>query len=642
MSLRISEVVIYAHDGRKRTVRFKEQGLSIVTGASKTGKSSLIDIIDFCMGGSECHVADGVIRRFVSWYGVLFDRGDTGIFVARRNPPPGQSRSPDIYLETGDKLASPDFDKLTKNITVDALEAFLTSALGISENLHSVPEGQTRQPLSANVRHALLFSLQDQDEIDSRRVLFHRQSEPFMPQAIKDVLPYFLGAIDEERLRRQSELDNARRELRKLEKREAQRDAVESLSLSRTNDIYREAQAAGLVGSGPVPPIEQALAVLRAVGPAVDEGISEPDVQQPLGQLRAERRRIRAQLAQVREEIRQAREIEEAAGGFMDEVHEQAARLLPIGLLPNSPSEPHSCALCGSELHESIPSAEEIRSTLEEVGGQLEKVRREVPRLQNLQVDLIQRQAAIEAALRENQRQIDDLVAKEGQFRSEQDARLRRARTAGRIAYFLETLPANEDDTNRDGALDALRKKIGALAELLDPDEVRDRLASIVNVIGAYMSEYSDRLDLEHSGSNLRLDIRTLAVVADTIDGPVPLNRMGSGENWVGYHVLAHLSLHKWFRQKRRPVPAFLIFDQPSQAHYPPERDSNGDVSILQDADREAVYKLFKLIADVAAELSPGFQIIVIDHADLKDPWFSGAVVERWRGEALVPPAWIS
>jgi hypothetical protein len=63
---------------------------------------------------------------------------------------------------------------------------------------------------------------------------------------------------------------------------------------------------------------------------------------------------------------------------------------------------------------------------------------------------------------------------------------------------------------------------------------------------------------------------RNLTVVADTLDGPVPLSRMGSGENWVGYHVLAHLTLHKWFRQKNRRVPGFVIFDHPSQAHYPP------------------------------------------------------------------------
>jgi uncharacterized protein DUF3732 len=207
------------------------------------------------------------------------------------------------------------------------------------------------------------------------------------------------------------------------------------------------------------------------------------------------------------------------------------------------------------------------------------------------------------------------------------------------------------------------------------------------------MTEYSEALELEHRGSQLRLDIRNLTVVADTLagrwktqenvddaqhsnpkgraiesfvrhrapiwvnvacrhplktyfsgllDDPVPLFRMGSGENWVGYHVLAHLALHKWFRQKNRPVPGFIIFDQPSQAHYPPERDADGSLDVLSDEDQTAVLQLFKLISDAASELAPHLQIIVMDHADLKRVWFENAVVERWHGgKCLIPQNWI-
>jgi hypothetical protein len=116
---------------------------------------------------------------------------------------------------------------------------------------------------------------------------------------------------------------------------------------------------------------------------------------------------------------------------------------------------------------------------------------------------------------------------------------------------------------------------------------------------------------------------------------------MGSGENWVGYHVLTYLALHWWFRDRNRPVPGFVFFDQPSQAHYPAERDQDGTLDPLNDEDRTAVYALFKLMDDACAEIGTGFQLIVLDHAHMDEPWFESAIVEEWRQDsALIPAEW--
>lgn len=44
------------------------------------------------------------------------------------------------------------------------------------------------------------------------------------------------------------------------------------------------------------------------------------------------------------------------------------------------------------------------------------------------------------------------------------------------------------------------------------------------------------------------------------------------------------------------------------------------------------VAAVFRLMLDAVAELTPGFQVIITDHADLPDDSdFQRAVVERWR-----------
>jgi hypothetical protein len=172
---------------------------------------------------------------------------------------------------------------------------------------------------------------------------------------------------------------------------------------------------------------------------------------------------------------------------------------------------------------------------------------------------------------------------------------------------------------------------------------VQERIETIVSILGQKMTGWARRLDLEHSKFPLRLDIKKLTIVADTADGPVPMDRMGSGENWVGYHLIGHLVLHQWFTQRARPVPRFLFVDQPSQVYFPPEKDIEGSMEQISENDRLAVSRMFEFIFDVVADLSPGLQVIMTEHADINEDWFQKVIVERWRkGQKLIPDSWLS
>jgi hypothetical protein len=215
--------------------------------------------------------------------------------------------------------------------------------------------------------------------------------------------------------------------------------------------------------------------------------------------------------------------------------------------------------------------------------------------------------------------------------------------TQGRIHQYLIGIRQDDDDElirlrNRAGSL---TEAVRALEDELDPDEEREQLASRINIIGRDMTDYAERLKLEHSGSSLRLDLKKLTVVADIATGPAPLYRFGSGENWVGSHLVFHLALHRFFVLQGRPVPHFLMLDQPTQAYYPSEVSRNSGEA-ERDEDRIAVRRLYKLLVDVMNELSPSMQIIVCDHANLPETWFQESVVHNWRGgRKLIPQSWI-
>lgn len=644
MSLQIAKLILYSRNGDVRELKFNPGRLNVLTGASKTGKSAIIDIVDYCTGRSECNVADGVIRRYVGWYAILFQLNNSQIFVARRNPPVGERSSPDIYMERGSVIATPPVSALAKNTTVDALERFLGAAIGISENEHR-PALPTRDPLEANFRHALLFSFQDQNDIDSKQRLFHRQGEDFISQAIKDTLPYFLGAIDEDRLLQQAQLDQARRHLRQLERQLREAEAVDSSSYPRAQALLDEAKQVGLVDERTVAATYEAvISILQRI--TRDERIQGEavmgDGEDMLASMRAERQGLRNELERVNAEIRTTRTFTLETSGYEREGKEQRARLSAVGLIRPNGQDGTVCPVCESHLDRRVPTVAQIEGSLRDLSDQLEAVEAENPRLQARLASLLREEGTLQERLRDNQVRINARMRENEILRVQQENFILQARAMGKISQYLETASSGDAGSNLRKQIEIARSRVAVLESELDPETIREKLNAFTNIIGRYMNEYSDKLDLEHRGSQLRLDIRNLTVVADTLDGPVSLFRMGSAENWVGYHVLAHLALHKWFRQKNRPVPGFIIFDQPSQAHYPPDRDAEGSLDVLADEDQTAVFQLFKLISDAAAELAPNLQIVIMDHADLKHDWFQDAVVERWRkGRKLVPIDWI-
>jgi hypothetical protein len=206
---------------------------------------------------------------------------------------------------------------------------------------------------------------------------------------------------------------------------------------------------------------------------------------------------------------------------------------------------------------------------------------------------------------------------------------------------FLESVRLVEGDRTLQARAEQLRGQIATLEASLSDELVEDRLTSILQVVGRDMTGWARELSLEHSEWPIGFEIKNLTVVAHRDSGPIRLPQMGSGENWMGYHVITHMALHKLFVEKKRPVPGLLMLDQPTQVYFPPEPSEDRSVEDLEDDDREAVRRLFRLIFDVTERLGGGLQVIITDHADLNEPWFRDAVIERWRGGAkLVPASW--
>lgn len=648
MSFQIQDIVLYGFNQERRILSLRLGQLNIITGASKTGKTALIEIMDYCLGASECGIPEGIIRQAVEWVGIRILLPEGQAFVARRLPVAPQAASSDVYYNVGSEVSVPEHAALAQTTNPKALERLLTTHAGIIENIHEPPAGQTRNALTANIRHALFYCFQQQSEVISNRHLFHKQSEQWIPQAIKDTIPYFLGAVDDDYVAKLAQLRQHRHDLRGLERKLAEFESIRGSGVSRAHSLLSEASDLGLTSSEGTPTEwEQCVARLKHIQTSpVDE--EEEEIAMEGGEfqrLQEERSALTHEYHRVKDQLVSAEQLSSDRQGYSDEADAQLARLKSIELFEESEMG-HSdvCPLCHAEFgdHFVPPSVLDVKRSVAELDSQIRSVEERSPQMQQVVRTLEERLREAQKRLRENREALEAVQASDRRLEGLRDRAAKRAHVLGRIGLYLESLPVLEDTSDLQRDIGELRDRISELEEELNVDAIQDRLQSVLSILTQDMSEWARKLRLEHSECPLRLDLKRLTVVADGVNGPIPMERMGSGENWVGYHLIAHFALHKWFTDRNRPVPRFLFIDQPSQVYFPEDRDwdqgSEGD----RGEDREAVSRMYQLALSVVEQLASGFQVIVTDHANIDEPWFQECIVERWReGQKLVPPEWI-
>ncbi|WP_314223528.1 DUF3732 domain-containing protein [Streptomyces zaehneri] len=651
--MQLRSLILYSKSGKVRELTFRLGELNIITGSSRTGKSIVLDIVDFCLGRDDAPVSVGPITRTVEWVAVLLQLPDTRAFVARRLPAKGKKSISTAMLEFGSTLQPLPYERLANNCDSDELRQQLGRRIGLGDVRSEPQPGSLQAPFAVHLGHAVPLCLQNQDEITTRSILFHRQGERDAGARLTSTLPYFLGAVGEDQAQKQHELTAKRRELRRRQQDLKMAETADGDFDAHLHLLLAQARTAGLISADEEFDSREALLdslreAVRFPPPAPGE---EPSHAERIAPLQARRSQLRAQLGEIGEQRQFLIRQEAAEDSYTEVVQRGISRLHAVDLLPDADPrvESAACPLCGSHLPQPDHAVEDMQQTLNELRGQLTSVRTVRPRREQTlreladQADIAREELrGVEGALNS----LAELEAGRTRFRAqaEEQAFLR-----GRIDAHLSQLPDTGD--TYEGSLLQLRAaaafaqaQVDDLEAELDTEAMQDRLDHALTYISTDMTAYAQELNLEHSARSIRLDVRKLTVLADSDDGIVPLLRIGSGENWVGYHLVAHLALHRYFTLHQRPVPRMLLLDQVTQPFYPSEvaRDSGDPDLIRSDADRNTVRGMFELMYRFTRDLAPNFQLIVSDHANLPDKWYQDCVRYNWRnGEALIPQDWI-
>lgn len=645
--MKIRSIHIYSHDGQRRDLRFKVDGLNVITGRSSTGKSALSEIIEYCMGRSTFNVPEGIIRDKVAWFGVIYEFENEQILVAKPTPPHGGASCSTAMLRRGTQLPIPEFEDLVVNTDDDSIVELLSRLLGIPENRTTVALEHSRVSYDANIKHTFYYLFQKEGLAANKDQLFYRQNEQFQPQAIRDTLPILLGVSSQDRFELESRLRRAQRDLKISNKKlEQARNAVDT-SLEHAIGLHSEATAVGVIRSADMN--QSAISIIDALKPALSwkpDTVPEDDtsrlslLEEELAQLRQERRDTQAR-------IDAARQFAKRAGGYENEAGEQLDRLASIKALPKNPdSGEWQWPFSERNLALDSPLAVVLLSELESLDKELRIVTGQRPEMEAYLGKLTDQADSIAAEIKKKETELSAAIAANEIIAQMGSRNTAAARVVGRISHFLETLPPNEELARLESENRRITKRVTQLEKAIGVDDSDERLASILNNISAQVTRFIQKFEAEFQDFPARLNLPQLTIVFDRPERPVPMSRTGGGENHLAYHLSALLALHLFAARNNRPIPRFLLIDQPTQVYFPSEqvyKDADGSIQRTEnDADLDAVRRLFKLLLRYTQDDVPGFQIIVTEHANLSEEWFQNALVEQpWtKPPALVPEDW--
>jgi hypothetical protein len=588
--------------------------VNVISGESHTGKSALLDIIDYCFLASSHKLPDSVINENVDWYGLRFYVNDKTYSLARKSPR-GNAVSEDYYFSSIGSV--PDLPVV--NARDEDIRKILEAEFKIDDKV-VMPYGGNALKANSKVsfRYFFLFNSISEDIITNSKVFFDKQSEDRYREALPRIFDMALGIDDLANMTARERKEALEKELARSERKNSQLRSGRDDFDNEVREIAAKAAEYGMFDS-------KKTAISReTVRRAIDDAASAET-----GLALDRYASVNAELFSIERRIRKLKQFTSEYSDYKMTLKRAEDSLLPIEQLINQAPR-----LIKSEIFDDLISS--LKSDLLAIKESTKKKHPVDGQISAMVRDLESQREAREMELAA-------LPQEPRSFADEREKWLFVGEAKGRFSAYESATPPRLSSEIKTPTGD-LQRQIDEI-NVRDVDETRAAVISMINEIaqsylartGNALANYSNyQTDFAYGEKRLRLRKPRSTLIEN----------VGSSSNHMFLHLLQFLALHEVAIFHKSPfVPSFLIIDQPSRPYYPDEKPKN-DV-ILSNSDSEKVSIAFKLLNDFVERMNNDyqteFQMIVFEHVPKST--FAGMnyvhlLPEFRNGEALIPQTW--
>ncbi|HEY9102346.1 DUF3732 domain-containing protein [Chitinimonas sp.] len=614
MNFGFDSITLWSRGGECRSLTFARNKVNVLSGESHTGKSALLDIIDYCFLASSHKLPDSVINENVEWYGLKFYINDKTYSIARKSPN-GNKVSDEYYFSS--LGVEPDIP--IANAREDDIKKILEAEFKIDETV-TIPYGGSALRANSKVsfRYFFLFNTISEDIITNSKVFFDKQSEDRYREALPRIFDMALGIDDLANMAARERKELLERELAQVERKNSQLRSGRDDFDSEIREIAAKATEYGIFNSS-------AEGVSReVVRHAINNAASTET-----GDALDRHATVIAELFSIERRLRKLKQFTSEYRAYKDALKGAKDSLLPIEqLIKQAPT------LVKSEIFDQLISS---------LKADLLEVKKSTAKRQPVDGQIATIVRTLELKRDTLEKELAGLPREPLSFATEREKWLFVGEAKGRFNAYEAVAPVNPQLAPK-FSTDELQRQIDAI-HIRNVDETRTAVISMINEIaqgyladtGNALANYSTYLtDFAYGEKRLRLRKPRSSLIEN----------VGSSSNHMFLHLLQFLALHEVAISHKSPfVPSLLVIDQPSRPYYPDEKPK--DDVILNNSDSEKVSIAFRLLNDFVAHMNKDyqaeFQMIVFEHVPRTT--FIGLdhvhlLAEFRNGEALIPQSW--
>ena len=639
-----------------KIVSFEPGKVNVITGASRTGKSAIIPIIDYCLASSDCFIPIDTIRDYTSWYGIVFQTEQEQILVARKVPN-GNSVSNEFYLLRAPIISIPNVIK-EANEKTDSVKHILNDLSSVPYLSLDGEEDKKGYNARLGFRDLMALVFQTQDVVANQNILFYKTHAHEHRERLRNWFPYILGAETIEILVARQRLQEIEKRLNQLRKEFDRTKAISSSWMANMNGHLKVAKEYGLL-EGEISTEANHEDLLNAAKDLIrdipDHSLSDSkNIKQSNSELvllEKEEEEISIKIGISKKRLNELNRLKSGLVDYGNSIKKRVDRLHISQWMEDIAEKGQACAVCGSSEHP------DSNNELKKIASVFKKYEEESKSTKNIPTSFSREEERLTSELdiliekkKSFQNRFDLLLAMDKAAQEEFQQRKNMFLFLGHLKASMETFESLLDGGEIDKEIEKLEKEYSDILKKVDKNGVELRTDAAINRISQGILTHLKTLDVEIKYREVapKFVIKDLNIsVLSNDDNWHFLAEIGSASNWVSFHIALMCAFQEHFlAQENSCVPSFVIFDQPSQVYFPKlkrqELIEETDVEYL-DEDEEAVKNIFKTIANSVNKKNGAWQSIILDHAakDIYGDIEGVHEAAEWRnGEKLIPEEW--